>query len=97
MELLSSFKEIGIALSSIVIFAYIVKYVIDKNKEVFDSLILQLVENRKDYSSFVLENNHGNTDRIEKSTEALTKVSGAIEAHTKILEKLLDKMDQKNG
>ena len=91
MEILSSFKEIGIALASIVIFAYIVKYIIDKNKEVFDSLMGQLQQNRMDYTAFVETNNHGNTERIEKSTEAMTKVAVAIETHTRVLEKFLDK------
>lgn len=95
MELLSSFKEIGIALSSIVIFAYIVKYIIDKNQLVFNSLIQQLVQNRIDYTAFVESNNHGNTERIEKSTEAMTKVASSIEAHTRVVEKLLDRMQNK--
>lgn len=102
---ISNFKELGIALSSIIIFAYFVKYIIDSNKEVFksmseankemfNSLITQLNENRTDYTSFVETNNHGNSDRIEKSTEAMVKVGAAIEGHTAILERLLIKLDK---
>lgn len=97
MELLASFKEIGIAISSIVIFAYIVKYIIDKNQSVFNSLIEQLRQNRVDYTLFVETNNHANTERIEKSTEAMVKISSAIEQHTRVLEKLLDKINFTTG
>lgn len=102
---ISNFKELGIALSSIVIFAYFVKYIIDSNKEVFksmsdsnkemfNSLIGQLKENRTDYTAFVEENNHGNSERIEKSTAAMVEIGIAIKGHTAILERLLIKLDK---
>ena len=92
MDILAELKEVGIAIGSIVVFAYILKYTIDKNKEIFDSLMLQLKENRTDYTKFVEDNNHSNSERIEKSTEAITKVASSIETHTKVLEKILEKL-----
>lgn len=96
---LSNIKELGIAMLSVLTIGFLLKYVIDKNKEVFDSLIEQLQQNRTDYTNFVQANNHDNTDRIEKSTEALVKVATAIGEHTKVitdhtkvLEKMIDKL-----
>lgn len=93
MELLD-FKELGIALTAIIIFAFLIKYIIDKNKQVFDALIDQLSRNRTDYSAFVESNNHQNADRIEKSTEAMVTIAKAIEQHTRVVEKLVEKMEK---
>lgn len=98
---LASLKELGIAITAIIIFGYITKYVIDTNKKVFDDLINQLKENRTDYTNFVNENNHQNTERIEKSTEAMVKVTQSIETHNRstelynqVLERLIAKLDK---
>lgn len=91
---LGQLKEIGIALTAVVASGYITKYVIDKNKEVFDALISQLKDNQKYLSDFVETNNHGNTERIEKSTEAMAKTSEAIGQHTEVLRRLVDKLDR---
>lgn len=93
MDMLAQLKDIGIALASILVFAYILKYTIDRNKEVFDTIMEQLKQNRADYSQFVETNNHSNSERIEKSTEAMTKIGMSIETHTKILEKLINKYE----
>lgn len=96
---LGQLKEIGIALAAVAGFAYITKYTIDKNKEVFDALTAQLKNNQDNYTSFVQTNNHGNTERIEKSTAAMVEVASAIkestktqEIHNKALERLIDKI-----
>ena len=91
--LLTNAKDIGIALTSVVGAGLLVKYIVDKNKEVFDALITQLKENREDYASFVESNNHGNSDRIEKSTEAMVTVAKAIESHTRAVERLMEKLN----
>lgn len=91
LSVLSNLKEVGIAIVAVVGAGFLIKYIIDKNKEVFDALIIQLQQNRKDYSEFVESNNHANSERIEKSTEAMVNVARAIEQHTKVVERLLDK------
>lgn len=91
---LLNLKELGIALVAVLGSGFLIKYIIDKNKEVFDVLITQLRENRTDYSNFVETNNHGNTERIEKSTEAMVEVAKAIEQHTRVVEKLVDRLDK---
>lgn len=92
--LFSNAKDVGIALTSVVGAGFLIKYIIDKNKEVFDALITQLKENRADYAAFVETNNHQNSDRIEKSTAAMVSVAGAIEQHTKVVERLVEKLDR---
>lgn len=94
VSLLSSAKEIGIALTVVVGSGFLIKYIIDKNKEVFDALIEQLKENRIDYSDFVESNNHQNSDRIEKNTETMIKIAGAIEIHTQAVERLIDRLNK---
>lgn len=61
---------------------------------IVNKILAQLDENRKDYTKFVLENNHNNTSRIEKSTEAMVKTSEAIGAHTELLKELVKKLDK---
>lgn len=94
MDILQSAKEIGIALTAVVGAGFLIKYIVDKNKEVFDALIEQLQQNRNDYSTFVEDNNHNNSIRIEKSTEAMVTVAKAIESHTKVVEKLVAKLEK---
>lgn len=94
MDYLQASKEIGIALTSVIGAGFLIKYIVDKNIEVFNALIEQLKENRQDYSNFVESNNHQNSERIEKSTEAIVSVSLAIEMHTKAVEKLIDNLDR---
>lgn len=96
---LGQLKEIGIALTAVGAFAYITKYVIDKNTLVFEKLTSQLEDVQKNYSAFVESNNHNNSERLEKSTEAITrstemtaKVAAAIEMHTRAVERLVDKI-----
>lgn len=91
---LANAKDIGIALTSVVGAGFLIKYIIDKNKEVFDALIEQLQQNRTDYSAFVESNNHQNSDRIEKSTAAMVTIAGAVEQHTKVLERLMEKLER---
>lgn len=95
MDFLQNAKEIGIALTAVVGAGFLIKYIVDKNKEVFDVLIQQLKENRTDYANFVENNNHNNSERIEKSTEAMVNVANAIEQHTRVVEKLLDKVEKR--
>lgn len=99
---LSQIKEIGIAIASVVLFAFITKYTIDKNKEVFDKLVGMLQTGNENYAKYVEENNHGNTERLEKSTQAISQFTSAVESHTKVVEglsrvveKLSDKLDVK--
>ncbi len=94
VSLLSSAKEIGIALTVVLGSGFLIKYIIDKNKEVFDALIEQLKENRTDYSDFVESNNHQNSDRIEKNTETMVKIASAIETHTQAVERLIDRLNK---
>jgi len=91
---LSNLKELGIALVAVLGSGFLIKYIIDKNKDVFDSLVTQLQENRKDYADFVESNNHNNSERIEKSTEAMVTIANAIEQHTRAVEKLIDKLNK---
>lgn len=93
-SLATSAKEIGIALTVVLGSGFLIKYIVDKNKEVFDSLMNQLKENRADYSAFVESNNHQNAERIEKSTAAMTTIATSIETHTKAVERLIDKLDK---
>ncbi len=92
LQTLAQIKELGIALVAVLCFAYICKYIIDLNKETSRELNEQLKQNREDYTKFVLENNHHKSDIVEKSTSAMVKVGEAINAHTKAVEKLVDKL-----
>jgi geranylgeranyl pyrophosphate synthase len=78
---IQNLKELGIGVTGMLILGYIVYLVLK-----------QLQENRKDYTAFVQSNNHGNTERIVESTKAMTEVANAIQAHTRIIEKLTDKI-----
>lgn len=91
---LTNLRDLGIAVIAVLAFGYITKYTIDTNKKVFDDLIGQLKSNREDYTNFVETNNHGNTERIEKSTEAMVKVSESIDKHNQVLERLIVKLDK---
>lgn len=91
--LLGQLKEIGIALVSVIGFAYITKLILDKSETSNNKLIDRIDEVQRNYSAFVLENNHNSTDRIEKSTQAMVQVGNVIEAHTKVLERLTDRID----
>lgn len=104
---LQTAKELGIALVAVLGSGYLLKLAFDRLKEqsivmkhIVDELMIQLQENRKDYSNFVESNNHANSERIEKSTEAMTKVGVAIDTHTKAqdgfiiaLNRLVDRID----
>jgi len=90
MENLSTLKELGIAGVAIGAMAYLC----------FKSLAM-LAEVQKDYKSFVLENNHTMTDLVREATQKITESNEqgkahteVIQAHTKILEKLIDRLDK---
>lgn len=78
---LSSLKELGIAVASVGVLGYIAW-----------KLIEELRENRKDYSSFVMSNNHTNTELVRECTATIVEVKNSIENHNKVLERLLDKV-----
>lgn len=98
---LTTLKELGIAIVSVVAMVYLSKYLVDVLKQVVSDLTTQLKENREDYTNFVETNNHGNTERIEKSTTAMVEVAKSIEMHNRstelhnqILERLIAKLDK---
>lgn len=80
-SLIASAKDLGIAIVAVLVIGYICYKILE-----------QLKENNKDYRSFVLENNHQKTSMIEKHTEVMVEVKNVLEAHTKILEKISDKI-----
>jgi len=82
MEDFSALKELGIAVAAVAVMGYICW-----------QLIKELRENRKDYSSFVMENNHTNTQLVKEATETMTAVKNSIENHNRVLEKLIDKIN----
>lgn len=85
---LSTLKELGIAGIAIGGFAY------------FSVLLLkQLAENRKDYTSFVIDNNHTNTELVRECTAMITEAKNAmensnktLENHNRVLERILEKL-----
>jgi len=85
---LSTLKELGIAGIAIGGFAY------------FSLLLLkQLADNRKDYTSFVMDNNHTNTELVRECTAMTTEAKNAIENfnknlenHNRVLERILEKL-----
>ena len=82
MEDLSTLKELGIAGVAIGGMIYIIF-----------RLIKELAKNRKDYCSYVNENNHTTTELVRESTATMVSIKDSIENHNKILEKLLDKLN----
>lgn len=92
--ILSNIKEIGIALFAVVAFAYITRETMNANKDVFNSLMSNMKEQENNYKTYVETNNHQKTELLTESTKALTNVGNAIQQHTKILEKLVDKLDK---
>ena len=79
---LSSFKELGIAVVAVGVIGYITL-----------KLLSELSQNRKDYSSFVMDNNHTNTELVKEATATMVEVRNSIETHNRILEKLIDKIN----
>lgn len=94
MENISSFKDIGIAVAAVVVMGYVVLKIIMNHKETTNQLLTQLNENRKDYTAFVSENNHTNTELTRTCTSTMIEVKNSIENHNKVLEKLIDKLDK---
>lgn len=79
---LSSFKELGIAVVAVAVLGYITL-----------QILKELRENRSDYSSFVMSNNHTTTELVKECTLTMVEVKNSIENHNRVLEKLLDKLN----
>lgn len=79
---LSSFKELGIAVVAVGVIGWIAW-----------KILLELAENRKDYSAFVMSNNHTNTELVKECTATMVEVKNSIENHNRVLEKLIDKVN----
>jgi hypothetical protein len=80
---IETFKELGLAGISIGALAYICF-----------KLVVELGENRKDYCSYVNENNHTTTELVKEATVTMTSVRDSIDVNTKTIEKLLDKLER---
>lgn len=80
---LETFKELGIAGISIGALAFICF-----------QLIKQLANARKDYQGFVEDNNHITTELVREATATMVSIKNTIEAHNKISEKLIDRLDK---
>lgn len=89
MEFINQFKELGIALSSILIFAYLIWKFITVHKEELDNSRKERLELMTDYRNFVQENNHSKSELIEKHTEALVEVRDSIKENTQIIRDLM--------
>ena len=80
---LETFKELGIAGIAIAALSYICY-----------QLIKQLASARADYQSFVGDNNHTTTELVREATATMVSVRDTIEAHNKISERLLNRLDK---
>jgi uncharacterized membrane protein YraQ (UPF0718 family) len=81
--LLSSAKELGIAIVAVLTIGYICR-----------EIIKDLKETRTNYQKFVTENNHQKTEMIREHTQTLVQVRHSIEANTKQNEKMTNAFDQ---
>ncbi len=77
---LSTLKELGIAGVSIGALAYICF-----------KLIKELGEARRNYTSFVQDNNHTTTELVREATATMVEVRNEIVNHNKLLELMINK------
>jgi hypothetical protein len=78
---ISSLKELGIAGIAIGSLSYICY-----------KLIKELAESRRNYTSFVQDNNHTTTELVREATATMVEVRNAIQTHNEILKSYLNKM-----
>lgn len=84
MELISQFKELGIAGIAIAGFVYLCLKVLK-----------ELRESRIDYRNFVSENNHTTTELVKEATATIVEVKNTIANHNKVSEMMLDELRKK--
>lgn len=86
-SLLQNIKEIGIALASVVMCAYVIKLLVDK---VITPLTKEVETSRSSFASYVESNNHQKTELVKDHTKATVEVGHMIATHTKTMEKLVE-------
>lgn len=98
---LSEFRDLGLGAIAVILVAYLTRYVMDKNFQVFKELISQLKEIQINYTNFVTENNHQKTDMVKEHTSVMMEVKTAIventkstENYNKTLERLVDRLNR---
>ncbi len=110
---ISQLKDLGIGVAAILgilyVFLKILTLLIDKNKEIFDTMATERTEmgserrqNQEWFMGFVNENNHQKSEMVAEHTRAVTEVSKniesntrAMERHTEVIEKLVDKLSNR--
>lgn len=77
---ISSLKELGIAGISIGTLGYICF-----------RLLMEISEARKNYTSFVNENNHTTTEMVKEATATMSEIKNAIANHNEVLKSYLSR------
>lgn len=80
---LSTLKDLGIAGITVGAMSYICL-----------KLVRQLEEARRDYQSFVKDNNHTTTELVREATETMTKINTTIQIHNEISKELLNRIQK---
>lgn len=92
-EIWQNLKEVGIAIFSVGAVCYILYIFIQKGFSLFNKIQEEHREDQTWFRQFVDANNHQKSDMIEKHTKAVTEFTNSLEVHTKVLEKLVDKLN----
>ncbi len=85
-------KELGLPMVAVVGGGWLLWYFIKVHKAELDNSRSERQKLMSDFSAYVESNNHQKTEMIEQHTAATVKAGLAIDANTKAIEKLIDKL-----
>ena len=63
-----------------------------KITDLIKTILAELAESRRNYTSFVQENNHTTTELVKEATATMVQVKDSIETHNEILKIMIDKL-----
>ena len=91
-QIISKIAEFGIGIFALAVLGYILYYFIKSHKDELNASRSERENANNSLMNYIEDNNHQKTEMIKEHTGAMVNVGKAIEAHTKTIERLVDKM-----
>jgi DNA-directed RNA polymerase specialized sigma54-like protein len=93
-DLVPKLAELGIGIFAIGCLGYILYVFIKSHRDELNSSRTEREKNQEWFMQYVNANNHQKEEMIKEHIATNVQIKQAIETHTKILEKLIDKLDK---
>ena len=92
-EIIRNIAEFGIGIFAVGALGYILYTFISAHKKELNESRQERQKNQQWFMSYVNENNHQKAEMIKEHTEATVSAKEAIERHTGVIEKLVNRVE----